>query len=155
MANGRYGHHQGNRGGGRGGDTLPRPQPVTYFRNDNLDPALVDEVAQDWAERIKSLKPTQLRRFFDEVRAIERQFELEAQKKGDREAAFAAVRPRFKMLKARAAYAKGRLGRNMPDDFLQFMVNHTHAVQTARDFDAFLKHFEAVVAFHKYLSPER
>lgn len=153
MANGGYARNQ-RTGGGRRAE-IPAPQQVRYFDGENLDPKMVDEQAQEWAQRIRELKPTQLRRFFDEVKAIERQLDLEAQQSGDREAAFAAVRPRFKMLKARAAYAKGRLGRSMPDDFLQFMVNHTHAVQTAKDFDAFVKHFEAVVAFHKYLSPER
>ncbi len=147
---------QGHRHGGGGtGARLPQPQPVQYFRGDALDPALVDEEAHEWAQKIRALKSTQLRRFFDEVRAIERQYELEANKLGSQSAAFDAVRPRFKMLKARAAYAKGRLQRQMPDEFLQFMVNHTHAVTTAREFEAFVKHFEAVVAFHKFLAPER
>ena len=134
---------------------LPSPGTVRYFDGDHLDAALVDEKAQEWAARIRHLSPTQLRRFFDEVRAIERQYDLAVNRGADRDAAFAAVRPRFKMLKARAAYAKGRPGSNVPDDFLQFMVDHTHAVSTARDFKAFVKHFEAVVAFHKFLSPGR
>ncbi len=134
---------------------VPTPRPVRYYTDDGrLDPALVDELAQQRAEEFRTLKSTQMRRFFDEVQAIRRQWELEAGKGRDPEDAFSEVRARFAMLKARGLYAKGRMPREIPDAFVQFLVDHVHAVKTARDFQAFLRHFEAVVAFHRYLARE-
>ncbi|HHB12649.1 MAG TPA: type III-A CRISPR-associated protein Csm2 [Chromatiales bacterium] len=152
MPNGR---HRGGHGGNRVGPGIPNPRPVRYYTDDGrLDPALVDELAQKRAEEFRALKSTQLRRFFDEVQAIRRQWELEAGKGKDPDEAFSEVRARFAMLKARGVYAKGRMRREIPDAFVQFLVDHVHAVKTARDFQAFLRHFEAVVAFHKYLARE-
>ena len=59
------------------------------------------------------------------------------------------------MLKAKAVYANGRdRGHTFPNEMLQFVVSHVHGVKTARDFDAFCRHFQAVVAFHKFYAPK-
>ncbi|MEW6488319.1 MAG: type III-A CRISPR-associated protein Csm2 [Thermodesulfobacteriota bacterium] len=134
---------------------LPTPQKVNYFsRAGVMDDALVDVKAQEWAERIRDLKSTQMRRFFGEVKAIERQVDLAVGQGAEREAAFGAQRARFAMLKAKVLYAKGRLKRDMPDGFVQFVVDHTHSVHSHDEFKAFVKHFEAVVGFHKFFAKD-
>jgi CRISPR-associated protein Csm2 len=56
------------------------------------------------------------------------------------------------MLKSRVVYAAGRLGKDMPGAFVQFVINHVAWVESVEDFEAFLSHFEAVVGFHRYLN---
>ncbi len=158
MSNGMHRRHgpqsRGGHGGPGRGNAVPQPRTVTYFDGDHIRPALVDREAQDWAEKISGLKSTQLRRFFDEVKAIQRQIELAVGGGAEHDEAFRRVRPRFAMLKAKVLYAKGRLGNHFPDAFVQFFVDHTHAAKTYRDFSAFVQHFEAVVGFHKFLAKE-
>ncbi len=138
---------------------LPDPQPVKYFVDENgvnarLDPDLLDKTAEEWAKKFDQLSASQLRRFYEHVLGLQRQLELES-RDGDREASFDRLRADFKMLKAKAAYAYKRQGAKIPRDFLQFVVNHVKAVNTARDFEAFAKHFQAVVAFHKFYEKEK
>ncbi|MCZ2152997.1 MAG: type III-A CRISPR-associated protein Csm2 [Bryobacterales bacterium] len=157
----------GTRPGGapRGGGTsqyqrqalaLPQPRPVRYFTNDgNLNPNLLEAEAEKVAKGLEKMKASQLRRFYDAVVALRRRLDLESAPGAEaRERSFEALRAEFKMLKARAVYANGRdRGRTFPDEMLQFVIDHVHAVKTARDFDAFYRHFQAVVAFHKYYAP--
>jgi CRISPR-associated protein Csm2 len=94
-------------------------------------------------------------RFFDTVKAIERQIELRKGQNEPADKAFLAVRSQFAMLKAQVAYAKGRLKGKMPDAFVQFIVDHVHSVGgSVETFKDFVRHFEAVVAFHKYYGKE-
>ncbi len=124
--------------------TIPKPEKVEYLRNDHLREELVDVEAQNWAERFKDVKPTQLRRFYEHVLALKRRLD----ESPNPQQLFEAIRAEFKMLKAKAVYTAGRNNKLQP--LLQFFVNHTAAVKTLKDFEAFLKHFEAVVAFHKF-----
>lgn len=154
----------GGPGSPKGGQSTPRtlPTPQTQphpYRGaqGNLDPYWVDGAAEQVATDIRELPPTQLRRFFSEVKGLARQLELlTSQDKGaarlEREEAWARIHPQFAMLKSQVVYAQGRLGKNMPDAFVQFIINHVAWVKSGEDFDAFRAHFEAVVGFHRYLT---
>jgi len=141
--------------------TIPTPEHQTRrYRGDsgNLDPFWVDDGAEKAAETFRALPPTQIRRFFSEVKGLQRQLDLLAsQDKGDRrlsrESAWAQIHPQFAMLKSKVVYAQGRIGsKYMPDAFVRFVINHVAWVKGVEDFDAFLSHFEAVVGFHRYLT---
>lgn len=153
-------HNQGPRGsgGGQSNDrSIPKPKEINYFKDGRPDPALMDEVADDVAQRFQreNLKPTQLRRHYDNVITLRQRLNAQAAQPGDeREQAFDTLRADFKMLKAKAAYAYGRDDRTFPKSLLQFFVDHVHSVKTARDFDVFFQHFQAVVAFHKFYKPK-
>jgi len=141
--------------GGPAGPRIPEPQPVTYYAGPNkLDPELLDSKAEQWARKFSKVSASQLRRFYEDVLSLKKRLQLEATgtRQEAREKAFDRLRADFKMLKAKAVYAYGRSEKQFPRDCLQFFVNHVHAVRTARDFDAFAKHFEAVLAFHKALA---
>jgi CRISPR-associated protein Csm2 len=126
---------------------LPKPQPVSYFENGNkLRAALVDTEAEDWAGQFRDVSTSQLRRFYEHVITLRRRLDECPDEKRLNE--FELLRPEFKMLKAKAAYTVGRETKRLP--LLQFFVNHTNAVKTVHDFSAFVRHFEAVIAFHKY-----
>ena len=154
---------QGGRGpgGGFGGHpsepkSLPTPQTVAYFQPDgSLVSALMDSQAEDLAQRLSQVTTTQLRRFYDDVLTLRQRLAAEQRQGRDKEAVFNDLRADFKMLKAKAVYAHGRSEKTMPRPLLQFFIDHVAAVNSARDFEAFCKHFQAVVAFHKFYGDNR
>lgn len=152
--------HQGGRGEApRSAETqIPIPKPVHYFKDDRkqvLDPNLVDEKARDWAESFlrggAELKSTQMRRFYDEIKAIQRKIET-GKDLQEQNANFERDRALIIMFKAKALYAEKR--KVSPRAFTQFIFDHTASIHDMKDFQAFVKVFEAVVAFHRYFSKE-
>jgi CRISPR-associated protein Csm2 len=138
---------------------IPEPKAQCYFEADGktLRAALVDGEAEQFAQKISEVPPTRLRRFYEDVLSLRSR--LEAQTcNGERTRVFQGLLPEFKMLKAKAAYTSGRLGRRERESFaplLGFFVNHTHSVKSVEEFDAFYKHFQAIVAFHKFYGKEK
>jgi CRISPR-associated protein Csm2 len=151
--------------GGRGGsapavsDQLPTAQPMKYFTDTdkkNLDPALIDEQALAWAKSFveqtsNPLKSTQMRRFYDEFKAIERKV-LRGRGTQEQEANFDRDRALIMMFKAKAVYAEKR--RVSPRTFTEFIFNHMASINDLKDFQAFIKVFEAVVAYHRFYAKE-
>jgi CRISPR-associated protein Csm2 len=134
---------------------LPEPKALTYYKDDEkkiLDPELLDSKAGETALNCKDLKTTQMRRFYDDLKAIERKImsgkDLQAQ-----QANFERDRALIVMFKAKAVYAEKR--RVAPPEFTQFIFDHVASIKDLNDFKAFIKVFESVVAFHKFYSPER
>lgn len=89
-----------------------------------------------------SIKSSQLRRFFNEFKNLERQLD---QRQGDVEESFKSVKPLVKMANAKVVYAQAR--KVVPQAFVDWLQKHVQAIDNARDFKAFLLHFEAVVGF--------
>lgn len=98
----------------------------------------------------KKLKPTQLRKFFNALKKMQ-------QKKEWKE-----IETEFYLLKPRMAVASGR--KNIPKPFFNLMmvmmskidnVENDDEVGTLKmkNFNKFVKFFEAVVAYHKYKYP--
>ena len=126
-----------------------------YYKNDgSLDPKWVDSEALAVARTLavkgfdgkkldqkNSIKSSQLRKFYADVKSLERTWEYQKRS----EAAFLGILPQIKILKAKAAYAKSR--DVVPSAFVQWINRHVDAVSTSADFKAFLLHFEAVVGF--------
>jgi CRISPR-associated protein Csm2 len=145
------------RAGGNSAIQLPpQPRTVSYYDDKGqirLD--LLDGEAQKLAEELArtELKSTQLRRYYHEVVNLQRRLDQLAAG-SSREQAFECLRADFKLLKAKAHYANRRSKNMFPDRLLQFFVDHTHAVKTVQDFDAFCRHFEAVVGFFQYMKRE-
>ena len=96
-----------------------------------------------------SIKNSQLRRFFNEFKGLERRL---LQQTGDQEEAFKGIKPMVKMTNAKVVYAQAR--RVVPQAFVSWLQNHVRYIETARDFKAFLLHFEAVVGFCYGLNPK-
>lgn len=142
-------------GGGEQGANLP---PVKYSENGNLRPELLDKEAEEVGRKLADagLQSAQLRRFYGDVLNLRRRFELRSagQDQAKRDAAFQEILPEFRMLRAKAYYANKRSRTILPDVMKTFVENHVRAVQSWKDFLAFCRHFEAVVAFH-YAFSER
>jgi CRISPR-associated protein Csm2 len=168
-----FGHksNQGRQDGGRqqyGGPTptpqLPAPSPLTYFSDPEkkqLMPELLDVYAQNRAKDFipnkakdskENLKTTQMRRFYDDLKAIERKI-MAGKDIKEQQANFERDRALIVMFKAKAVYAEKR--GVAPRAFTQFIFDHVASIKDLDDFKGFLKLFEAVVAFHKFFSPER
>ncbi len=148
-------HPAGRHTGGNAAQ--PALPPVRYFEDAGksvLRSALVNEEAEQVAKLIKDgVRNSQLRRFYENVCDIERRLGYEAvRRKLRREELFVEFLPEFKMLRAKAYYAAKR--KVIPSTLCKFFENHVAAVSNYRDFEAFLKHFQAVVAFHRYHGKE-
>ena len=122
---------------------------LNYYTSDgNLDAIWVDSKAREAAEKFSStakgsiaLKTSQLRRFYADVKTLERQWQAAS----DKDAAFASILPMIKLLKAKSEYALIR--KVVPQSFRDWLWEHVDAIKTSKDFRAFLLHFEAVVGF--------
>lgn len=148
-APGRQGPPPG-RGGGEGqGGNLPK---VQYFEDGKLRPALLDSEAEQVGRALAEagLQSAQLRRFYGDVLNLRRRFELHSTGLDPArcDAAFQDILPEFRMLRAKAFYANKRSEKILPRVMKQFVENHVKAVNSWKDFMAFCRHFEAVVAFH-------
>ena len=98
------------------------------------------------------LKPTQLRKFFDQVRQLKDKARNKNVDWRDIEADLWMIVPTLK-------YAKGR--KSVPDDFLHFVTKGVEAVSNGNSEEEkrelllnFIKVFEAVVAYHKFYHPK-
>lgn len=163
MAQGNYGnrqHGQGGRPQGSGGyagrpPELPTAKPHAFYSDQDkktLFKKFVDEEARDRAQQFASLKSTQMRRFYDDVKAIERKLSL-GQDEDGREKSFAVEHAMITMLKPKAVYAEKR--KVAPRAFTQFVFDNVDSIHDLRDFEAFVRHFEAVVAYHKFFAEDK
>jgi len=114
-----------------------------------VDAELFNSVAQNEAQKVagggdRINKPTQLRKFYDEVVMWEQKTSLHPEK-------FADYLPFIKMINAKVAYAKGR---NLIDDKFVNMMNEclrqVESVETLRTFKLFM---EAFMGFYKQERP--
>jgi len=88
-------------------------------------------------------KPTQLRRFFDEIIM----WNEKLNQCDDKEKKFNEYLPFIRMLNAKAAYAKGR--KLINDDFVTLLSHCINQVKTADDFYILKLFFEAFMGFYK------
>lgn len=117
-----------------------------YYLNEKaINPVWMDQKAQKAAHSFfdgqLKLAASQLRKFYNDVKAMERQW----RSSGGDEEAFTLVLPLFKLLKAKSSYAYKR--KVIPATFYDWLCEHVDNVNSARDFRVFLLHFEAVVGF--------
>lgn len=143
-----YSPSRGAPGGGRTDaprQVMPEARPVVYFKDGPakkaLDPALLVE-AERFATEVADVAASQLRRFYSDVTAFERRLQI------DSALPDAAVEAQMGLLKAQAVYAAARDSKRRP--LLQFFVDHAASVKDRKDFQAFRRVFETVIAFHKF-----
>lgn len=113
-----------------------------------IDPELFSRRAEALAKEIfkegrggKLNKPTQIRKFYDEVI----RFESIVKSKPSE---FEELLPYLKMLNAKAAYAKGR--DLISDEFKNFIHSSLDQIKDKDDFNAFAGLFEAFIGYYKY-----
>lgn len=118
--------------------------------NRKVDPKLYSDKAESFARLFSSdgdsnrkhNKPTQIRKFYDEVVRLN----LEA-RQGD----WDNIHPLVSMLSAKAAYARGR--DLVSDSFLEFVRGAVSQIETPQDLSVFSNLFEAIYGFYKLYKP--
>ena len=113
-----------------------------YFRKDgHLKVSLLTTDAERKAESFfrDRLTSAQLRRFYNEVKALEARIEA---------GGFEANAPLVKMLRFKVAYACPQGGnQKIPESFATFLWKHIEHIRSKQDFEDFCLMFEAVVGF--------
>lgn len=122
---------------------------MSYFdKSGNILSDLLDKEAKEKAEsfvkrnpkdpKSKPLSSAQLRRFFGELRLLEKKVKAMG---------FEKVKPLIKMVKSKASYAANPSNPKIPSSFKAFLIENIDNISEERDFEAFMLHFEAVVGF--------
>ena len=127
-------------------------QQENYFYEDDektiLKENLLVKDAEEWAKKIArdGLKSNQIRKFYNESKLLEN-------RKKAPNSSFEKIKPLFKMLKSKVAYAASRKKRDYGTfkRFIDEMVDNTN---TDKEFEAFLTVFESVLGFFVYYAKE-
>jgi CRISPR-associated protein Csm2 len=144
------GRRDGSRGGGQATSTadidLTR---VRFAPRQALDADLFAAVAESCAQKIgednKKNKPSQLRKFYDELGMWAERVRAEPDK-------FAEFLPFIRMLNAKVAYAKGR---DLVDANYQALMNHClKEVTTPETLNLCKTFFEAFMGYYKVVRPK-
>jgi CRISPR-associated protein Csm2 len=124
---------------------------IAFWQDKNMKhirPDLFSDQAEKIAKHIfsekseKLNKPTQIRKFFDEVIRFDTVMKTES-------SSFESILPYLKMLNAKASYAAGR--ELVSEGFREFITSSLKEVNDRDDFEAFSKLFESVIGYYKYL----
>lgn len=99
-----------------------------------------EKLAKTFATLKPELTPTQLRRFFNEVRSLEERTEEN----------FDEQKALVLMLKSKVAYAAGKKTSKTPKEFKDFIDACIDRINDKKDFDGFVKLFESVVGYFYY-----
>jgi CRISPR-associated protein Csm2 len=100
------------------------------------------------ASRLRGMKTTQLRKFFDSIRKIKEEL---------KDGGWEEVEADFYLLKPRIAHARGR--NLIPEEFNEFMkvcmrkVDIGEGRDKKENFEKMVDFLEAVVAYHRYYNP--
>jgi CRISPR type III-A-associated protein Csm2 len=159
---GDFGDRSRNSAGGDVGNVqkaLLGKETIDFWTKGNrreLRKEVLDEEAQATAERLKTVKASQLRRHFAPVVAL-RQKILNGQSAGN-PISDIEVQAQVAGLKAVAAYTVARENnpakREAIMELVHIFVRASNSVKDREDLSAFIRHFEAVVAYHKVVAPK-
>lgn len=109
----------------------------------------VEKVAEDWAVKFvrdkNKITSAQLRKFYNEFKNLERKYQTKTSNGIDKEVAFTSILPQIKIMKAKVSYAKSR--KVVPEVFEIWMNQSVESINSAKEFEDFLLHFEAIVGY--------
>ncbi len=112
-------------------DEKAQKEAVSFVVKDQRNPRRTDSR--------NSLSASQLRRFFGEFRQLEKRINAQG---------FDQVKPLIKMVKSKASYAANPSNSKIPRAFKNFLISNINEINSKKDFEAFMLHFEAVVGFY-------
>lgn len=122
---------------------------IIWFTPDNkqgLRPQLLGSEAEACAKNMKEIKKSQIRRFYAPVVAFRQRLNID-EKISDLE-----VQAQVQLMRANAAYAGAR---KQPIELVRFFTKVASSVANREDYDAFARHFECVIAFHRVFCEEK
>lgn len=145
----RQGHQRGHRGYPQPRRTLDT-HAIRFQKDESgkLDPelfnSLAQQVAKEIAEARNTNKPTQIRRFYDEIVMWEEKVRQHPER-------FDEYLPYIRMLNAKAAYAEGR--KLVDGAFVDLMSHCVKQVGKVEEMQVFKLFFEAFMGFYKLERP--
>ncbi len=99
----------------------------------------------------KKNKPTQIRKFYDEVVSFDTRLRsIDENKKNDE---FQTILPYLKMLNAKAAYAEAR--DLITKEFRAFLSEGLKQIKSPKEFQVFVHLFEAFMGYYKFLDEKQ
>ncbi len=116
---------------------------INWFTEGNkqeLRKDVLGKEAEERAKKLRDVKTTQIRRFYAPVVALKQRLQA------DEGISDIEIQAQMQQMRASAAYAGAR---NQPLGLVQFMNLAANSITTRRDFYAFARHFECVIAFHR------
>jgi CRISPR type III-A-associated protein Csm2 len=138
-----------NMGQYRPAGTSPNPP---LFDPSKPDRVLFDMLAEQQADRLPRIGPTQLRRFFGEIKDLYRRFQAgtagmhEPKSRGDYYRN--SIEPQFKMMRSKVSYAsRAKAQGRVPEEFAKMLTDGIGKVEDDEQFCRFVMHLEAVVGF--------
>ncbi len=111
----------------------------------------VEKVAEDLAKEFVKEKITsaQLRKFYNEFKELERKYQTKMLAKTSdtisKDDILNSILPQIKIMKAKVSYAKSR--KVVPQVFENWLKKSVDGINSAKEFEAFLLHFEAIVGY--------
>jgi len=125
-----------------------------YASEKNIRPELLDSEALKYANTMLHVKPTQMRRIFDQVKHLEKRLQG-----GE---SWEKIEPLVKMQKAHIAYTvrRGKKNGGMDSEtswinLEKFINDGIESVNSKEDYSTFCLLMEAVYAFYYARTPER
>ncbi|MGQ9842559.1 MAG: type III-A CRISPR-associated protein Csm2 [Spirochaetota bacterium] len=111
--------------------------------------------AEEYARKFKknNINSTQLRKFYDDFKALERRI-LEEQNPTD-DWFKKELLPLIKFVKTKIAYSVGRKSQGahlVSKEFKEYMDKQIDNIETISCFDVFLKHYQALISYFTYIS---
>jgi CRISPR-associated protein Csm2 len=142
---------QKNKKGGGGGDldSLP-PEYITKLEKGYFDSGgcLWEEFLTKFADKIaksfRGLKNHQLRRFYGHIKAADNRLRMTED--------WRCVNLDIKKLLSFVSEAKGK--DKVPESFYKFIDANINKIKEQKDFEAFVEHFQAIVAYFTYHYPK-
>jgi len=111
----------------------------------------VEKAAEDLANDFVNEKITsaQLRKFYNEFKGLERKYQTKMLAKTSdtisKDDILNSILPQIKIMKAKVSYAKSR--KVVPQVFEDWLKKSVDDINSAKEFEAFLLHFEAIVGY--------
>jgi CRISPR type III-A-associated protein Csm2 len=125
-----------------------------YTHGGSIRPDLFDTEASKWAGKMEKVSRAQMRRFFDEIKRLERK--MNSKEKWE------DILPYIKMEKSKIVYTVARAKKNCKnedkqayDNLKAFIFECIDAINKPDDYKIFSQFMEAVYGFHYENAPEK
>lgn len=107
----------------------------------------VEKNAENLAVQFVDEKITsaQFRKFYNEFKGLERKYQTKMLADDNKENAFISILPQVKIMKAKVSYARSR--KTVPLVFENWLKDAVDSINSAKQFEDFLLHFEAVLGY--------
>lgn len=111
----------------------------------------VEQTAKDKALEFvnEGITSAQLRKFYNEFKGLERKYQTKMLAKisdnVSKEDILKGILPQIKIMKAKVSYARSR--KVVPPVFEKWMQDSVDNINSAKEFEDFLLHFEAIIGY--------